>query len=353
MPSRVHRLGRRWGVAGSISALLLAMLVPQAVAAARPLTFHVNFASPCVDGQASNGVTVKLAWKDRDGALKARSSMVASEYGYWGECFAGMRLEVGDTLRGKVGATSRTLTIPKITMRIDRAADVIHGKAPSGAELFVGVYEMTFPFGGHSSTATTSDEGSYSADLSSEYDIIGGDMVVVRWRSDADDSVSSSAMTPYLSLTLGRPGVSGVARPNSLVRISAGDGSATARGDHEGVFSATLTGEDGAPSSVRRGDQVHAPAIGSDADWTVPAVRGRADASTNVVSGRCVPNGYFEVEAERANGSGWAFDWGTADGSGNLSVRMPDRVDFDSGWRVWLSCQLDTGDWIVKTIVKP
>ena len=110
-----------------------------ALGATRPLHFDVAINSACVAGVASDKVSVKVTWRDNDGSLKARGTTKSNGSGRFRYCSPDHGIEAGDVLTGKVGTVSRSLTVPRLSVRADRVLDRVTGRAPAGARVTVGI----------------------------------------------------------------------------------------------------------------------------------------------------------------------------------------------------------------------
>lgn len=360
---------RRRGTVGAlVTAFLLAALIPATAAAAgTPITFSLDVGSSCVGGGASAGASLKLVWKAASGTLKASATVQVNSSGRWSYCASeasGKKVRVGDYLKGTVGAKSHALRIPKLSLFLDREADVYRGDAPAGSVLrLVYFYESArfHPWEWVAKvTAASDDTWSYLPD----YGVTGGDFATMRWRDGHGDKVFVSAGAPFLDVTLDKAEFSGATSANTSVRIAVRDGvtsalrsTGTAITSDYGGFGGRFRNSNGDAVALRAGDHVIAPSIASDADWIVPEIEGTANAATDVVSGRCSDAGTSAGDAfvfvyRTGIRRGYYFLNTEPDGSFVIDFReleyLPgsDPANLKSGDRINVRCYQTTGDTI-------
>src|SRR5688572_18296273 len=352
--------------AGSLlAALMLAALIPgTAAAATRPITFSVSLGQGCVDGRASDNVSLDLVWRNAAGALKARATVTTSVNGYWywcvGEGSANV-LRIGDRLKATVGTTVRQFTIPQLTLNVDRAQDVFRGKAPAGTSLRLFYLNGVFSDFYSEVKRTANAEGRWSFDPGSN--IMGGIAADMRWNGPNGDKVWLTAHAALLRVTIGRAGLSGETRPyddvevileNATTAVRKGKGLAV--GDAYGTFSGQFRNAQGDLVAPAVGDRVRAPSLASDANWIVPNIEGAAKAATSVVSGRCFDAGtsaeFVEVRVIRT-GIWRGLALGSTDQDGFFQFDFDDPespflhgANVKPGDRIDVYCQQETGDWV-------
>jgi hypothetical protein len=363
----------RLRTAGSLlAALMLAALIPgTAAAATRPITFNLALGQGCVDGRASDSVSLDLVWRSAAGSLKGKATVATSVNGYWywcvGEGSANV-LRIGDRLKATVGTTVRRFTIPQLTLNVDRAQDVFRGKAPAGTTLRLFYLNGIFSDYYSEVKLTARADGRWSFDPG--WNIMGGIAADMRWNGPNGDKVWLYGHAAVLRVTIGRAGFSGETRPyrdaevileNAATAVRKGKG--TAVGDDYGTFSGQFRNAQGDLVAPAVGDRVRAPSLASDADWIVPNVEATANAGTNVVSGRCSDAGtsadFVEIRVIRTGvWRGLALD--DTDQDGNFEVDFDDPespflhgANVKSGDRIDVYCLQDTGDWVGARFMVP
>lgn len=358
--------------AGSLlAALMLAALIPgTAAAATRPITFSLGLGQGCIDGRASDNVSLDLVWRNAAGALKAKATVTTSVEGFWWFCVgeeSAATLRIGDRLKATVGTTVRQFTIPQLTLNVDRAQDVFRGKAPAGTTLRLFYLNGIFSDFYSEEKLTARADGRWSFDPG--WNIMGGIAADMRWNGPNGDKVWLTAHAALLRVTIGRAGFSGETRPYRDVEVILEKGAAVRRGaglavgDDYGTFSGQFRNAQGNLVAPAVGDRVRAPSLASDADWIVPNVEATASAGTNVVSGRCFDAGtsadFVEVRVIRT-GVWRGLGLGSTDQDGFF------QFDFDgpespflhganvkSGDRIDVYCLQDSGDWVGARFTAP
>lgn len=359
--------------AGSLlAALMLAALIPgTAAAATRPITFTLGLGQGCVDGRASDNVSLRLVWRNAAGALKAKATVTTSVDGFWwycpGEGSANV-LRIGDRLKATVGTSVRQFTIPQLTINVDRAQDLFRGKAPAGTTLRLFYLNGIFSDFYSDAKLTARADGRWSFDPGRN--IMGGIYADMRWNGPNGDKVWVSGHAPVLRVTIGKAGFSGETRPNRDAQVivenattAVRKGKGTAVGDDYGTFSGKFRNTQGDLVTPAVGDRVRAPSLASDADWIVPNVEATANAGTNVVSGRCSDAGtsadFVEIRVIRTGiWRGLALSDTDQDGFFEVDFDDPESpflhgANVKSGDRLHVFCLQESGDWVGARFTVP
>jgi hypothetical protein len=335
---------RRRIASSAIGVLLLVGAAATNVSAAPPpLTVQVSVGDYCVYGTAKSNATVKVVIRDSDNNVKGRDVQVVSDYGEWSGCvdYYGDVLQAGDKVKATVFETGqeRSFTIPRLVIQTNRVTDVVSGKGPAGSALTLFASDYGWSYYGMddydaSQDVVVSGAGTYSYDFGNQgIDLLGGASVAAVWSAQGGNvSVIRSMTVPYVSLYLGRSQFYGAARPSQYVALSLTIGSTEVAEGHAVAsygpglsyqstdFEGRFVDSDGEPYRVHGGEQLSAPALGSDADWQVPAINGTVDLATDKVSGTCFPNSLYIVLVSSSDAYG--SDYGTANGSGNFTKDM-------------------------------
>jgi len=341
--------------------LMVAAAAP--VSAATPPQFQVSIGDNCVRGMARPNASMHLVWKDADGAVKANQVITVTDIGEWVFCARATTLVAsGDRLRATIGSTTRTFTVPQLSIRINRETN-IKGTGPAGASLkvYCGSHAWEFEPCTNWSTVIVNGKGKWSLG----WRFAGGESTIVRWRDAMGDRVDASATAPFVIVTLDKPRFLGVYHRNStatvqlfepsfdgLLAVGRAAGAAT-----DGSFVGKLRDPEGRLYATTPGDHMLAN-IGPNADWFVPDIDATASAATQIVSGECVERGTalsggFKVQLYR-NGrfvdsvahlwdpGPWEFNW-NEDTSFSSEIRPGDKLT--------VMCEIgDRGDWAQRVI---
>jgi hypothetical protein len=372
LPGRAARLGRRAAIGGVLASMLTAVAASTVSAAPPPLTIQVLVGDFCVQGTARPNATIKVVIRDADGSVKGRDASLVDEDGRWSACadFFADILQPGDSIKAKVFETgqARTFKIPRFTIDVNRVTDVVSGRAPANSKLMLYAIDQSFAFFGMESYSVTqpvtaNDSGNYSYDFGNQdVDLLGGAQVAAIWMAQGGNvEVARFMSVPYVLLQLNKSPFSGAAKPAAHVAITLTNGPDTVAEGHAVAeygadfglpsgFSGRFFDSDGEPYRVMGGEHLSAPALGSDASWTVPAINGSVELSSDRVSGHCIPNELFIVivQGDEAFGA----DFGTTAGDGHFSVDMTGSAgNIRSGDQVEIVCLSSGRDQVIQDFV--
>jgi hypothetical protein len=364
---------QRLAVAMVAGGLLAGTLATGVSAAPRPLTMQVVIGDYCVYGGAKPNTTVKVVIRDSSGDVKGRQVVIVDPYGGWYGCTdygdvitGGDRIKVADFETGQ----TRKFTVPRITIDANRVTDVVSGKAPAGSQLMLEVADYDWSYFGLDdyddvAYVTASGAGAYSFDFSTDgIDLGGGAMVMVTWSNASGTVQVLRAMTvPYIAFRLGHAQFMGSARPSKHVAVSLTIGpTEVATGDAEAAYgpgdsfyystdySGRFVDADGEPYQVQGGEHLSAPALGSDADWDVPAIAGSVDVATDKVSGTCFPNQLYIVFVSGQQSYG--YDYGTAAANGAFTIDMTYSAgNVRRGDTIEIVCVDSSLDWVEQDFI--
>jgi hypothetical protein len=344
------------------SAVALAALAPGSVAAGGGLWFWVFVGDPCVSiaGAAPNSA-VKFVIRDASGARLVRENLTADSNGNALYC-AGFRVAAGHTLKAESSTDEHSLTVPELSIALNRVTDRLKGTGPEDATLKIRCVRPD-PFRHFepciwTRRVTTGRDGTWATSV--PFDFIGGAEFSVQWRS-GDDRVGAWGTAPFISVTLDRSSFHGATRPGEVRLIELeGKASTAVLGDpFDGTFSDHFRDGSDEQVNVAPGDSLSAD-IAPDASWIVPDIDATASASTDVVSGRCYDTGasrqLVNVLLYRyGNEQGWALVHTEPDGSFSFDFRYGDgdvwtNVNVKSGDRLVVRCMQAEGDWVQRVI---
>ena len=353
---------RAIGGALALSALLLTLLPSAASAASFNPKLGVNIGNCSVYGwDAGSKKTVVLTWKDSDGNLKNKQTVKSDSSGNFdSNCDYTENIEFGDTFQVAIGTSSRTLTIPKLTIVVDRVSDSVSGKGPASDAVDITACGDS---GCYSATEPTNGAGAYAHNFSGDTNITGTGYGWVDWYSAQGDYVENNADAQQLQIWEGRTGsslsywVSGAPGQQFTVHLLNGSlteiGSSVAFLDQWGTYRNDILDADGARVFAHAGDTVDATGLASDAHFVLPAISVAGNVKTNKVSGTCLPNSPYSFEAYATDYSRDANFNGTTTGAGSFSVKITSQMKLKHGDHVDVYCTMSTGDQVAKHITVP
>lgn len=344
-----------------MTALILGMVPTGVMAADRPTTFELEMGSNCIGGLASDGANVDVLWKGASGVVKSDTEMTADGTGNWEACTSPSRgLAGGDVIGATVNASTHSLIVPNLTLRIDRAADLYFGRAPAGDVVTLkfdrDLWERRR--GRRDKTANTDGRWSYQA----THNVVGGLWASLLWTSPQADTVLIEALAPNITLNLDDSRFEGVATPNSTVTAKLFDDGTSAligkkkvSADRMGAFGGRFRNTNGDAVPVSVGDLFEAPKLASDASFIVPEVDGVAHADVDVIGLTCHDSGSsartFRIRIIAPDGSTEREIVGGTEANGNMAVRIIDPVNaVDVGDTVLIACMQVTGDWVQRAV---
>lgn len=355
MPQHLRRvLG-----AGLTAALLAGLTISTAAAAATPITFTAAYGDSCVNVSGPVGSTGSLRLLNSSGAQLDSQAVDLAGDGEDLDCFEidplpGMK--VSATLDG----TTRTWTLPKLSVRIDRATDVVRGQAPAGktVRLRVRHYSGFNSFGYWNTTKTASSAGTYSKDLTSLVNIRGGDTVSATYISSAGDRISVQEVAPRIQVWIGRSrfGAELLTGTGGKVTLRNAAGTYRATGVvsyiplyEEGVLDYSQFLNDGDPRTVRAGDKVSST-IQSDMSFTVPTITVAADAASDGVTGTCPAGKQLRLRVAH-EGSQQFEATGTCTGAGTFAFDTTGFYDIVAGDRAEIAFRFVKGDLVARRVI--
>ncbi len=352
---------RNLGISIAAGALLVTA-VPAAVSAA-PL--GIRFGAGIGDcnfsgSNAGNRQTILLVWKDKDGNLKSPQTVKSDKHGNWnGRCDSNEVVEVGDTIKATIGTKSRTFQVPELTVDVDRVTNVVSGLGPANDSVSLYAYSSN---NNANQDVSTDPSGAYSYDFTSQLDITGDGWAEADWSSPSGDYVYAYGNAQYVQVWEGRaPYRSGYveARPGQAVSVDLLDGSLVQKASSSGTanrygyVNIDFLDANGNVVQALAGDTIDATDVASDATWVLPAISVSGVASTNRVSGTCLPNDdyYFEAYSPQYDRDN-SFN-GVADSAGNFSRNITHQMDLQSGDHIDVFCTLSTGDEVARHVTVP
>jgi hypothetical protein len=370
----VARGVRNITLAAAGMALVFTAILPSLVAAAGSVRFSgLSIGDHCIGMVGTGGDSVHLTWKSGTGALKADETFLLNEYGGGVYCAPDPSTFIasGDRLKVVDASSVHKLTIPVLSMRLNRVTASITGTGPAGKVLKVYCPNSPFPAFEPcmwTKNVTVPSNGQWSVNY--PYGpITGGSFGSVVWKNAAGDRVYANAIAPYVEVILGTSGVNGAFRQGETANVQiqnptthAVKATTSAVGDSlNGEFSAVLRDAGDHKYSIAPGDRLVSN-ISSDVNWVVPNVDGTASAATDMVSGHCYDAGSSAKLVEV-----WIYRNAKHFGPAIVDVDVTGYFEFNfhettwdsyrngaevhSGDTVWLMCMQSGGDWVDKSFI--
>lgn len=314
------------------------------VGAAPVYTFDVHPGSTCAQGTGPAGQGLKVFLKTGAGVTLDSLILMADFGGQWSACFD-RAIRPGMKLTAKHGALQRTITVPSLSVRVDRVADVISGVGPADSTLDVAISECN-PAGCAAPThrpETVGANGRYSL-VVGDIDLIGGDEVEIRLDKPSGDVFRAFAEAPSLTVSLANKVFAGCMPKGGLtftLKTAGGTLRSTASKQNDvecGGLNLKFK-HNGSPVTIAVGDVIRG-SFSTDArlvwpDWSLAATAGGS-----TVSGQCFADSPFWGFISR-NSSSTIFS-GTTAPDGTFS--KPVGWTFASGDGVTVDCQTKRGD---------
>jgi len=360
--SRLSMHVRRLTLGVLMTAFLASMFAHGVSAAPQPLTIYADIGGWDVWGDVRPNTSVMVALRDGSGKLLGKGLADVYE-GYWdfynfpGSIYPGYTIKAtAFNLKGVVEV--RKLTVPNLTIAANRDTDVVSGKGPAGSKLKVGAYDWRWDRWGESYDVTrklTVDAtGHYSHDFSLDgINLRGGASLSVSWSNTSKTTfVSRYASVTRLIAGIHSSYFDGVIPRNVYVKATVTDGSSNvlavgnAVGNGDGYFDGTFTDDEGDEYLLRPGDWLSAPAISADVDWQVPVGVTAVNPATDKVSGRCFPNGRYQLYAVNLNTWNEAYAFGNANSNGSFTKDLTSKINIPAKSYVELVCWTAEADYV-------
>ncbi len=364
---RAARWLRVLAAVAATSGMLLTVGAPSVLAAPRPLTISLTLGDSCVTGEARKNSFVKVVVRDPSGNLKLRDVSDTGAYGEWQVCGYSSAISSGDRVKATVFETGqmRQFTVPKLTVDSDRVSETVSGKAPAGSSITIelssyGAGSVGLPEYEVSQSVVAAGNGTYSHDFSTDgIDLFAGVTTNVSWHSAGGAvQVNRAATVAGLQVGIGQAQFLGYFKPNAHLGIVVRhNGSKVATGDaiadpfYGGQISGQFVDADAEPYAIRPGDVIKAPGLGADGTFTVPAINGAANLSTEQVSGTCFANGIYAVVVVGPDYYDFGFAFGTAAANGKFTADLGDQLNIRKNFTVEIGCYTANADLVLETFV--
>jgi hypothetical protein len=341
---------RRLVLAIALGSLLA---LPASVSAATPISVQVLTGQPCVSGIGPANKKVTATLRTPAGKIRDRVMSESDDVGGWGVCFGlffpSTNINGGDVLNVVVGARSRTIHIPRLEPMIDRVTNVIEGEADPFAPVDMLIsHRNNFKTSEEFGYSTTADgSGHYAVDTTADFNLLGGDAVTVI-TSNGDDLFGAIALAPFLEIQNANNDVQGTVNRGTQVDLLLTDENAVEKAHVHagpflfGIFQVEMYADDGSAAYTDRGDWLTAN-IATDAALHLPVSSLHGTASDDVITGRCMPNAPYTLNARTQ------VFFGTTDSTGRLTRDVTSRMNLRRTDHLALACMYPTGDIWLRT----
>ncbi len=191
----------------SAMGVLVAATLFGGVASAGALPLEVTFRateSSCVQGTTNKGgVTIQL--RSASGDLLA-SAPAEGAPGAFEACFNRL-VQPGHRLRAVLGGDSVSWTIPELTVKPNRASDVVTGKGPKDKRVTVRLYDCAWKASPEcvwkvTRVITVRSDGTWRRDFSAQFDARGYDRARVVYESTAGHTYTVQRRFPWMRAVL-------------------------------------------------------------------------------------------------------------------------------------------------------
>lgn len=341
-------------IALPLAGLLAGLLVGPA-SAGMPFALGITVLGECATATGP-GSTAGADQLDAAGAV-IQHTTANTVFGNYSLCF-NEPFVPGMKLRVTIGSDTRTLTVPTLSMKINRQTDVVSGLAPKSVALQVQVTDANMNGSGLLKTRsiTSTATGTYSTDMTSLVNMIGGDSVRLMYKTAAGDVFWLATATPQLVVMTGssRIGANLPAGMTTSVKLTTSTGVARGATVLSSAAERTLTtgmlvSAAGVAVTARVGDKVSA-SFAADTAMTIKAQTLAADVATKVVSGICPAGRPLLVTIWRD--ALYAQFSGACAGDGTWAVNVT-SYGLQADDKVVLDTRTGAGDIVRTTLVLP
>jgi hypothetical protein len=358
---------RRSAALAVAAALLPVALVASPVAAVNRIHLFVGLGNCNFSGENAIARTaVKVEWRDSENRLKSKQSVKSNASGAFNTlCENDELVEAGDTIKTTGTNGSKTVTVADLSLRVDRASDVVAGTAPANDELVIEVDTYNGKFGAptvHTLNVQADGSGDWSADFGADsVDIRGFDDAYVVFENPGTlDTYYRHVVAQAARVFVGLPWVTLVGNPGDNAALDLKDG-ASPLGTLGGYldFWGTSISE-----FLDDGQRIVRPHVGNrvvsatypDIDFTIPAVSATINTASNKVTAHCGQAGRgVSVLAHTRNFSKAVERHGVTAGGDTFLANFGNAPKFDlvSGSKVDVYCKLAKGDVVAREYTLP
>jgi hypothetical protein len=310
----------------------------------------LRLGSRCLTGHKTSAdpITVKLLRSDGK-ALETRHDDTTELE--WSICFVHTPV-AGNRIRLVHFNHDRTVSVPDLTIALDRVTNVVHGHAPAGktVDLTYAACDAAGRCGKSPAvTVNANSHGRYRKDLSPSIDIDGSDVVRASYTNSHEDRFYRDARAPYMTITSpDRISLSCLPIGTTTVRLLSATGALRAiKSFHSQGVCGTVSGrfrKNGHAVNIHAGDRIRSD-FASDARLVWPTVSVAAHGYS--YSGRCFPEAEWYLSI-LVDGSVIGSYAGTTDADGRFSQPAGYQL-IPPGATVRVACESSRGDRVTAS----
>lgn len=332
--------------------MLAALALPASTMAAIPISVFVITGDACVSGTGPRNAEVIATLRTPGGHIRGRFVTESDDFGGWAGCFPAS-INGADRLRVVAGNQDRTIVVPRVEPEVDRVQDLIEGFAPPNSPVQIGIsHRKTLKESQDFFFETTADgSGNYSYDTTGEVNLRGGDFVTVI-TDNGNDLFGAIVLAPHINVLHANNVAYGTANNGTDLVLELFDEHGALKADVTAgasplffgisLFQVSLFDDDGAAVYPVGGDRLTAT-LADDADIEIPRSYLTGAPSTDVVSGRCMPNASYALRAR------FETFYGKTNSTGRFTRDVGSRMNLRRGDDLLLSCLYPTGDTWTRT----
>ena len=331
---------------------LAALALPASAMAANPISVFLLTGDACVQGSGPRNADVVATLRTPNGHVRGRFLTESDDLGNWAGCFPAS-INGKDRLRVVAGSHDRTIVVPRVEPEIDRVQDVVEGFAPANSPVQMGiVHRKSFKETAEFSFETTADgSGAYSFDTTGDVNLRGGDFVTVITQN-GNDLFGAIVLAPHVNVLHANNVAVGTANNGTDLILELRDEHGALKAEVTAgasplffgisLFQVSLFDDDGSAVYPIGGDRLSAT-LADDADLEIPRSYLTGSPSTDVVSGRCMPNAPYALRAR------FETFYGKTNSTGRFTRNVGSRMNLRRGDELQLSCLYPTGDTWTRT----
>lgn len=358
MSRSVSRAARAILLAGATASIALLPGGPAAAGTpSTPITFE-TWVGSCPGGYAHGDTRVDVTIRSAAGDLIATDFTFSETGGFWQVCPEGQSVKTGQQLTASYvgGGNARTVTVPKVTVSIDRATNVSKGTAAPGSTVMLEQWncvllscniakqvDVTVPASGTSKgrwSRSWSGPGIDGGDHLRAYRIFEGPAGTDRFFADA--------FAPFITVRATQPWNAQIfSAKTGDVAIETLDQSGKVRGTITHRFKKPALQtlpflKNGQRVTPRAGDRIVSTTLAKDVSMTLPPLTVAVDAGLDTLTATCFANRPYLVTITPA-ASGTLEFTGTTNPTGAVAI----STTIGNGDTAIVVCEDKHGDRLV------
>jgi hypothetical protein len=311
----------------------------------------------CVEAAQLPGATEIVGYLNRAGGdLKGASYTKTDALGRGRVCFP-TALIPGDRVRVTSGASSAQTVVPGFTLAVDRVTDVVSGRMPRSTTVKIETFNP------YTSTKLTRNvvsdaTGRFSTDFTPDYNINGGDRITASFRDTQGHLVTIKLRAPFMTIWLSSPSTTLALNPDTSAQLALKNAGGSVIAETSGAANAQGTMEEriwrnaGRVIVAQAGQRVTGD-FAPNASISLPVFNIQVNATSDVVTGRCVRNALYRIELRGASDLFVSRVGLSAAADGSFSENFTGDFDIEPLDTATVYCRFATGDEVVRSGVAP